>query len=59
VRAETERTECIREGVDDLVCAALAALAPGISRKEAMDRIRPHLGVKGHALLETFGGEDK
>lgn len=59
VRAETERTECIREGVDELVCAALAALAPGISRKEAMDRIRPHLGVKGHALLETFGGEDK
>jgi PAS domain S-box-containing protein len=59
VRAEMERTECIGEGIEELVCAALAALAPGTSRKEAMCRIRRHLGVKGNALLETFGGEDK
>jgi PAS domain S-box-containing protein len=58
VRAEEERTECIRAGVDELICSAMAALAPDMSRKEAMGRIRRHLGVKGNALLETFSGEE-
>jgi PAS domain S-box-containing protein len=53
-RTEQEQMAFIKKGVEELIRGAAAALAPGISGEEAMDRIRSRLGERGKALLETF-----
>lgn len=51
-RAETRRMAVARNGLRELVSAAISALAPGLPREEALGRIKRKLGSRGRELLK-------
>jgi hypothetical protein len=53
-RAETKRSAVARKGLEELISAAISALAPGLPREVALRMIKGKLGSRGRELLKDF-----
>jgi hypothetical protein len=53
--AEGVRKPCERAGMNDFIRSAIMALAPGLTQKEAIRRLRKRLGEPGKNFLKSSG----
>ena len=56
-KAKNESLARAREGMEDFIRSAIRALAPRLSEKAAIRRIKDRLGEPGRDLLKSFEEE--